>query len=52
MSADSAVRDEQLLANLPVGQAVGGKPGDLQFLRSQLVPRSRFAAAAAFPGLY
>ena len=46
MSADGAVRDEQLLADFPVGQAVGGQPGDLQFLGGQLVPRSRFAAPA------
>jgi hypothetical protein len=39
--ADGAVRQEQLLADLPVGQPTGGELGDLQFLGVNWGPPSR-----------
>src|SRR5262245_11702433 len=36
MSGDRAMRDEKLLADLPVSQPVGGQAGDLQLLCRQL----------------
>jgi hypothetical protein len=47
--ADRPVRDEQLLADLAVGQPLGSHPGDLKLLRRQLIPGIGDASAAGFP---
>jgi hypothetical protein len=48
--ANGPVRDEQLLPDFSVGQPVGRKAGDLQFLRRELVPRLRCSAVARLAG--
>ena len=47
---DSAWADEQLFANLVVGQAFLGKPGDLEFLRGQVVAGVDRTFASGFAG--
>src|SRR5690349_16402630 len=45
--ADGAVREVELLADLPVAQPFRGQPGDLQLLRRQQVQHPRAWPAAA-----
>ena len=44
---DGAVGEIEALADLAVGEALGGEPDDLEFLRRQLVDGVRGAMAAA-----
>jgi hypothetical protein len=48
--ADGAVRQVQLLADLPVAQPFGGQPRDLQFLGGQQAQRAGGGLAAALTG--
>src|SRR3954454_3140447 len=47
MGADGPVRQEQPLADLLVGETVGGEPADLQLLRSERDRRRRPAGRRA-----
>jgi len=49
MRADGAGRQVEPLADFPVGQALGGEPGDLHFLRGEDGLRGRSRCVAAFP---
>jgi len=48
-AADCPEGKVELLADLAVGQPLGGHPRDLQLLRRQLVPRPRRLAGARLP---
>src|SRR5262245_691110 len=47
---DRAMGEEELLADLAVGEALGGELGDLQFLGCEPVPPVRLMLLAALPG--
>src|ERR671914_533810 len=54
VGADRAVREEELLADIPIGEPFGGEQGDLEFLRRELVahyrrpPPTRLSGGAQF----
>src|SRR3954464_8780739 len=50
VGADRARREEEPLADLPVGQPVGGHPGDLELLVGELVPVAAPGAARGHAG--
>src|SRR4051812_3506004 len=50
VGADRAVRQVELLADLPVGQAVRGQPGNLELLRAEPVGGRRVPAVGGLSG--